>query len=85
MERSPSVKGQLQTKMYTWVIQYYRNWVEIWIVGLRANSTENSFGARYNSKNHLGARYLSLELLPANLKNHLELGITSKIMKKLRI
>jgi hypothetical protein len=45
---------------------------------------QKSFGARYNSKNHLGAKHLSLELL-ANSKNHLDLSITPKIMKKLGI
>jgi hypothetical protein len=45
---------------------------------------QKSSGARYNSKNHLGAKHLSLELL-ANSKYHLDLSITPKIMKKLGI
>ena len=40
---------------------------------------KKSFRSRYNSKNNLKARYLSLELL-ANSKNHLKLDITPKIM-----
>jgi hypothetical protein len=39
-----SLKGQLQTKRYTWVTcEFKTNWVEIWIVELLANSNSSYY------------------------------------------
>jgi hypothetical protein len=61
-----SLKGQLQTKRYTWVTcEFKTNWVEIWIVELLANS-----------KNNLGARYLSQELLANSNSSYYYLSVS---------